>query len=159
MSCICAVCLKFVKKNQRNLKCTICKMYVHKCCSDATGKEFRKKTHFKYWHCSKCNDLIALPFNHIVDDREFLLEIYRTFCDRMPKEFKNYDHFIFNPLENKNVLGDVYNPECNSNSEYFTDEELDASKFKVVIHTLSLERCCVHSRKNAVLPRKIILIP
>ena len=125
MSCICAVCLKFVKKNQRNLKCTICKMYVHKCCSDATGKEFRKKTHFKYWHCSKCNDLIALPFNHIVDDREFLLEIYRTFCDRMLKEFKNYDHFIFNPLENKNVLGDVYNPECNSNSEYFTDEELD----------------------------------
>ena len=39
-------------------------MYVHKCC---TGKQFRKNLNIdiENWHCSKCNDDIDLPFNHI----------------------------------------------------------------------------------------------
>ena len=38
-------------------------MYVHKCCSDIKGKQVRKKLNTEYWHCSKCNNDIDLPFN------------------------------------------------------------------------------------------------
>ena len=91
MSCPCPVCHKHVKKNYRKLKCITCNCYVHKCCSNITNKEFRRGDITKFWHCSTCNEIINLPFNHILDDSEFLLKLYRVFEDKniVKEENKN----------------------------------------------------------------------
>ena len=85
VSCPCAVCLNVVTKKQRNLKYTSSKMHLYNCCSDVTGKEIRKN--IEYWHCSKCNYGIDISFNHIKDDRAFML--YKTFSQYMPNELKH----------------------------------------------------------------------
>ena len=79
----------------------------------------------EYCHCSNCNDNIALPFNHITDNRIFMLEMFKMFVgsNELPIDFKTYGHLAFNPSE------DVINSECNiewySNSEYYTDDKMD----------------------------------
>ena len=83
MYCVCGVCSKRVKRNQRNLLCTVCKSYNHKCCSDHTYKEFKSKENVKYWHCNKCNEEINLPFNHINGNNKFMLELYRMFENKL----------------------------------------------------------------------------
>ena len=79
MSCVCGVCSHLVKRNHRKLTCKLCKKYVHKCCSDLTAKEFRCSESTKYWHCASCNEPLTLPFNHITNECEFQLQLYRCF--------------------------------------------------------------------------------
>ena len=119
MYCVCGVCSKRVKRNQRNLSCTV----IHKCCSDLTCKEFKSKENVKYWHCKKCNEEIRLPFNHINGNNKFMLELYRMFENKptninLGKKFENVslDPTIFRTELDEN--------NCNSYTKYFSDEEL-----------------------------------
>ena len=123
MYCVCGVCSKWVKRNQRNLLCTVCKSYIHKCCSDLTCKEFKSKENVKYWHCKKCNEEISLPFNHINGNNKFMLELYRMFENKLTninlgEKFENVslDPTIFQTELDEN--------NCNSYTKYFSDEEL-----------------------------------
>ena len=124
MSCICAVCLKFVKKNHRKRTCVLCNRYVHKCCSKLSVKEYRSKENV-YWHCSVCNDNLHLPFHHIIDDKQYYLELYRSFEDQsifndlMKPTFENLK---FDPLDEKNIY--VSNNECNSDTNYVCNDDL-----------------------------------
>ena len=43
MSCVYSKCSKRIKKNQRDLSGTICKNYIHKCCSDLSCKELKSR--------------------------------------------------------------------------------------------------------------------
>jgi len=85
--------------------CALCNKYIHKCCSDLTGKEFKQKSEHKFWHCRLCNDDISLPFNHIAEENKYLLELYRFFEneiihiieDRIKNrfEYRSFDPTIF----------------------------------------------------------------
>ena len=96
----------------------MCNRYVHKCCSKLSVKEYRSKENV-YWHCSVCNDNLHLPFNHIIDDKQYYLELYRSFEDQsifndlMKPTFENLK---FDPLDEKNIY--VSNNECNSDTNY-----------------------------------------
>ena len=90
ISCICAVCLKFVKKNKEKRTWILFNRYVHKCCSNLSVKEYRSKENV-YWPSSVCNDNLHLPFNHIIDDKQYHLELYIRFEDQ----------FIFQELISK----------------------------------------------------------
>ena len=63
------------------LVCILRNRYVHKCCSKLSVKEYRSKENV-YWRCSVCNDNLHLPFNHIIDDKQYDLELYRSFEDQ-----------------------------------------------------------------------------
>ena len=82
-------------------KGTYCKRFIHKRCGNVTRKKFRMKISVEYLHCSNCNDIIALPFNHITDDRVFMLEIFKVFVgsNALPIDFKTFDHRAFTPLD------------------------------------------------------------
>jgi len=105
-----------------------------------TTKEFRKKINTKFWHCSKCNEEIALPFNHIVDERVYLLELYKMSLNRevMPTELieNQYDHLVFNPLVD--IPSDIYNTVCNNNTEYYTEDTIDEISKKNSGNNLSM---------------------
>ena len=106
MSCVCAVCLKLVKKNHRKRSCILCKKFVHKCCSNLSVKEYRSTDNI-YWHCKRCNDDIHLPFNHVINENEYMLELYRFFedqsiiRDRMKPTFEDMK---FDPLDKKKCI-------------------------------------------------------
>ena len=147
MSCSCAVCLKHVKKNQRRLMCTICKKFIHKCCSNVTSKEFRKKINTRFWHCSVCNDQLSLPFNHIVDDSEYLLVLYNMSFDHNLKSVNNiivdrFKDLVYNPL--KDSIGDTrddggVNFDCYvNNTEYYTDDKLNEMSKSISDDNLSM---------------------
>ena len=121
--CVCGVCSKQVKRNQRNLFCTVCKNYIHKCCSDLTCKEFKSNENVKYWHCKKCNEEINLPFNHIHGNNKFMLELYRMFENKLT----NID--LGEKFESVSLEPTIFQTEldennCNSYIRYFSDEEL-----------------------------------
>ena len=125
MTCVCSVCSHFVKKNHRKLTCKLCNKYVHKYCSELTAKEFRNKEYTKYWHCATCNENLTLPFNHITNECEFQLVLYRYFeCgspnddDHMTSHFENMK---FNPLDNDDMF-ETNN--CNNNSQYYFTDDL-----------------------------------
>ena len=127
MYCVCGVCSKGVKRNQRNLLCTVCKSYIHKCCSDLTCKELKSKEDVKYWHCKKCNEEINLPFNHIHGNNKFMLELYRMFEHKLTninlgEKFENVslDLIVFQTELDEN--------NCISYTKYFSDEELKTSQ-------------------------------
>ena len=44
-------------------------------------KEYRSNDN-TYWHCKRCNDDIHLPFNHIINQNEYMLELYRVSEDQ-----------------------------------------------------------------------------
>ena len=106
MSCVCGVCSHLVKRNHRKLTCKLCKKYVHKCCSDLTAKEFRCSESTKYWHCASCNETLTLPFNHITNECEFQLQLYRCFengllnTDHIKSHFENMK---FNPIDDSDI--------------------------------------------------------
>ena len=66
-----------------------------------------------YWHCKRCNDDIHLPFNNVINENEYMLELYRFFedqsiiRDRMKPTFEDMK---FDPLDKKNVFKS--NNEC-----------------------------------------------
>ena len=138
MSCVCAVCLKYVKKKQRKLVCTICNKYVHKQCSDVTNNDLRKNINIKYWHCNVCNDQIALPFNHITNESEYLLVLYKLF--EIPAKSNRFENLAFNPLEDH--TGDTTNEakygNCNNNTEYYTDDSMNELSKLVNNNNLSM---------------------
>ena len=121
----CSVCHKHVKKNHRKLCCSICKNYVHKSCSDLTAKEFRRKNTESFWHCEICNNEIMLPFNHILDEREFKLVLFTLFEHQniVNKEdiIEKYRNLTFDPHKFNDK--DDFN-EYNSNSDYYDNEQL-----------------------------------
>ena len=121
MSFVCTFCLKNVKKTHRKLRCTICKHYIHKKCSELTNKEFKQKEFVQYWHCDSCNDTIGLPFNHIKDENKYLLELYRVFENKNVLEINTkvkYEHLSFDPTV---FLTDFSETESNSDSSSFTE--------------------------------------
>lgn len=137
MSCICSVCRKHVRKNHRKLLCNICKTYIHKSCSDLTNKEFRQKDTHYYWHCNSCNDEICLPFNHIRDENEFLLQLYRLFENDITITVHNgnkYDYLSFDPTK---FQTDWEGGDCNSHTSYFTEDQLN-QLHKVTKNNLSM---------------------
>ena len=146
MSCSCAVCLKHVKRNQRRLSCTICKKFVHKCCSNVTSKEFRQKVNTRFWHCSVCNDLLSLPFNHIIDDNEYLLVLYNMSFDHNLKSVNNiivdrFKDLVYNPMKDIEDTRDDsgVNFDCYSNNtEYYTDDNLDEMSKSISDDNLSM---------------------
>ena len=84
------------------MQCTLCNKYVHKCCSNLTNKEFKKKNVSMYWYCISCNDDINLTFNHIIDEREFLLGLYKMYEDNsvlIEYSLNNFEHLLFDPTE------------------------------------------------------------
>ena len=127
MSSLCSVCSRLVKKNQRKLTCKLCNNYVHKCCSDLTAKEFRSSEYSKYWHCASCNENLTIPFNHIINESEFQVTLFRYFDtgsldnDNMKSHFENMK---YNPFENEDVF-EVNN--YNNNSQYFYTDDLKES--------------------------------
>ena len=95
-------------------------MYVHKCCSDLTNKEFKSRRHM-FWHCKSCNDEnMLLPFNHIVDENDFFLELYRFFeNDNLRK--RRFDNLTFNPNIFEIEQNETF---CNNKSSYYTEDLL-----------------------------------
>ena len=88
MSCACSTCHKHVKSNQRKLICTSCKKYTHKKCSNFTSKTFKQKINaHKHWYCNPCNEVVGLPFNHVCNENEYLLQLYRFFFFFLMKLF------------------------------------------------------------------------
>ncbi len=124
MSSTCAVCSRCVKKNQRKLMCCLCKKFAHKCCSELTVKEFRNKDSTLFWHCSSCNSNIHLPFNHISDEREYLLELYRFFEDQtlVKYDLAHFEHLKYDPTVTENSLPA---DDCNCNSSYYSTDDLN----------------------------------
>ena len=114
MFCVCGVCCKRVKRNQRKLSCTICKKYIHKCCSDMTSNGYRSKEITKYWHCRKCNDEIILPFNHIDGNTNFSS---RTFEAKSTEN--NIGEKFDVSLDPTIFQADLDENNCNSYTEYF----------------------------------------
>ena len=62
-----------------------------------TNNELRKNININYWHCEVCNDQIALPFNHITNESEYLLMLYKMFD--VPSNINRFENLVFNPLE------------------------------------------------------------
>ena len=120
----CGVCSKRLKKNQRNLSCTICKKYIHKCCSDLSWKELKFKDFGKYWHCKSCNEQIGLPFNHIEGNNKFKLELFRMFENNSLSD-ETFDIFGDMSLDPTIFQTDLINENnCNSFTQYFEVENL-----------------------------------
>ena len=121
----CSVCCKFVKKNHRKLKCSFCQKYIHKCCSNLSNKEFKRRSSNPNWYCSSCNDDLHLPFNHSIDDRVFLLNLFNMFdYNGVLKEYcdNNFDHLLLDPTK---LQLDTDDGNCNSFSSYYTNDEID----------------------------------
>ena len=125
MSCVCGICSKRIKKNQRNLSCTICKNYIHKCCSDLSCKELKSRNFGKYWHCKLCNDEINLPFNHIEGNNKFKLELFRMFENKLHSDesLSKFDDMSLDPTI---FQTDLNENNCNSFSRYFEVEQLSS---------------------------------
>ena len=70
--------------------------------------------------------------------RVFMLEIFEVFVgsNALPIDFKMYDHLVFNPLDD--IINSECSIECNSNSEYYTDDKMDDISKQISINDLSL---------------------
>ena len=144
MSCLCSVCSHLVKKNQKKLVCILCKNYVHKCCSDLTAKEFRSNDCTKYWHCNSCNETLSIPFNHITNECEFQLELYRFFdndsLDNDNNIKSHFENMKFNPLNTDDIFE---SNDCNNDTQYFFTDDL---KEKAGIESNNLTMLCSNVR-------------
>ncbi len=126
----CSVCCRHVRKTYRNIKCSLCKHYVHKQCTDLTNKEAKFKKHCSpFWHCKTCNDeIISLPFNHITNENEYFLHLYRFFEHENLRK-NRFENLAFNPniFEiDSNEIG------CNSQCSYYTEDILNQVNNKYV---------------------------
>ena len=95
-----------------------------------TNKEFKNKLIHTFWHCS-CNDdffffFFFLPFNHIVDEDEYLLELYRFFdnvtLEEKERHINRFKNLTFDPNIFKTDLNESF---CNNQSSYYTEELLN----------------------------------
>ncbi len=77
---LCSYCRKCIRGNDTKINCNICNQSVHIRCYDGHIQHVSTSTN---WYCKHCIGSI-LPFNHIIDDNEFLHEVQRL----------SYDHKI-----------------------------------------------------------------
>ncbi len=120
MSSKCSVCCGHVKRNHRNLKCSLCNKYIHKRCSNLTNKEFKTKR-TKFWHCASCNEKIGLPFNHFITDNDYLLELSRFFGnEKIIGDIcqNKFEHLSFDP----SVFQADIEDSKNKSSYYYTEK-------------------------------------
>ena len=68
----CNICLRILRSNHANHVCVVCKSQSHEDCCKSTLKS---NVPLKSWICFQCT-ANELPFNHILDDDDFLRDLY-----------------------------------------------------------------------------------
>lgn len=110
----CCVCFCNIRWNQPKLECS-CGRQCHESCSDTNVN-----THSNRWICSYCI-LIELPFNHILDDQEFLSTLYAFFHYTKNTNSSELDSYVFDAFQMNSTYvssTDIDKP-CNY---YFNDD-------------------------------------
>lgn len=146
---VCAECQKYVSKNHRKLMCTVCKNFVHKKCSNMTTKEFKRKESHQYWYCTLCCNNFELPFNHINDENEFCLQLYRFFENKSILESSikaKCDNLSLDPTLFQTDLDDG---NTNNYTEYFNECELK-ELHKSSKHNFSILNLNIRSLNNKI---------
>ena len=98
----CNRCLKPVKRNQKGISCHICNFRVHTKCAELSVADFNNVNNSTDWFCVSCLETI-FPFNHIIDDVEFMACCRSLSCDKYSGNsplLRNYSNLpTFNPFE------------------------------------------------------------
>ena len=81
------------------MQCDLCRRYVQRNCSLLTRIEYSDLTdNFVSWSCQICNENI-FPFNHIIDDTEFMFALYELQLNRSQGHTRNTQSIAFDPFE------------------------------------------------------------
>ena len=122
----CSVCSKPVKTNQKRIFCDVCKKWVHTKCMYITNEDLNNYIGAnKSFYCTICLQSI-LPFNHIVDETEFLEAIIGTYYN-----CSNSSDLLFQPFpvvdEDDRFLAN--NDDLDPDYNYFNSLSLPTCKY------------------------------
>ena len=136
----CPVCNKKILQHSRYISCCICCCVFHRKCLPLSNEELVSvEDNRTEWFCEICLSN-SLPFNHIVDDTDFIAALFelssttaeslRYLSDKIvhPFEINENDHQVFGDIDpdvNFINLISLYQNSCNYHLETSFNELLD----------------------------------
>ena len=123
---LCVSCSKRIRNCHKNIKCKVCKCYVHKKCTKLKPNELRKNN--IEWVCAKCTTNVpTIP--EISDETDSLLN-----CDLDDVDFTQYDNMCFNPLRFEQIARKSHDDQNWSNCviskcPYLTPNQFQTNSF------------------------------
>ena len=97
---VCVVCSNIIKECHKDISCELCKLYVHKKCTNLKPKELKR---LNKWKCDKCSEGVNNS-----DDTEIECESHEVISlnanvNVADINFDKYDRMLFNPLRFENM--------------------------------------------------------
>ena len=136
----CPVCNKKILQHSKHISCCICCYVFHRKCLPLSNEELVSvEDNRTEWFCEICL-ANSLPFNHIVDDSDFIAALFelssttaeslRYLSDKIfhPFEVNEHDHQVFGDIDpDVNFINSIslYQNSCNYHLETSFNELLD----------------------------------
>ena len=105
---VCHICKCGINPSAKSIECSVCKNFCHKLCIPGMHKYDYFYTNIENvddWICSQCNESI-FPYNHIDDDRDFVLCLSDHWCVTVGSDIKELNENIL--THSKYTVGNVF---------------------------------------------------
>ena len=157
---LCHLCNRRFFDCSHIIYCRSCSGAYHRCCTGLTRSDFDSFSLHDGWICKQCIG-VALPFNHIEDDCEFLNAVYNNSLDNFDPLVGRFQNRLFDPYElneNESFLpfGDI-DPDTmyfneivqriNINSNYYMEHSFNkyVSKNKLEENSIPMQHLNIRS--------------
>ena len=123
----CIYCSELVKVKDNNFCCNYCYRFAHFSCKPDNHNFL---DHSNQWLCYSCNINSSLPFNHLINNDDFIGVIHDLDSTKFHidiEDIEDHDHLIFNPLRLEDEFeAEELRFESTCNSSYFTSDSCNA---------------------------------
>ena len=97
---VCVVCSNTIKECHKDISCEICKLYVHKKCTNLKTKKLKR---LNIWKCEKCSEGVNNSDDTGIECESHDVINLNANVNVADINFDKYDRMLFNPLRFENM--------------------------------------------------------